>query len=89
MGVAKRLPFKAHPALDALPLGVTPFITGQYRNGPRRWVPHIVLCAFEWSAVAMTDPSGCGEVKAVREANPMRSEDRAVVSAGPRGAEAA
>jgi hypothetical protein len=78
LGLAKVLPFRAHLALDALgalALGVTPFVTGQYRRGPRQWAPHVVLCAFELSALALTDPSGRGEVEAVREANPLTSED--------------
>src|ERR671932_2734866 len=47
LGVVKLLPYKAHLALDAagaVALAATPFVTGQYRNGRRQWVPHVALC---------------------------------------------
>src|SRR3954454_13631030 len=76
LGIAKLIPFKAHLALDAigaLALGATPFITGQYKEGRRQWVPHVALCAFERMSLAMTDPTGegdyHGDVEAVRAAN--------------------
>ena len=76
LGAAKLLPFKAHLVLDAvgaLALAATPFATGQYRKGPRQWVPHVALCLFELGSLAMSDPTGKGDfhgdVDAVREAN--------------------
>jgi hypothetical protein len=76
MGVVKVLPFKAHLALDAigaLALAATPFVTGQYKEGPRQWVPHVALCLFELNSLVITDPTGKGnfhgDVDAVREAN--------------------
>ena len=76
LGVVKLIPFKAHLALDvvgALALAATPFVTGQWKKGTRHWVPHVALCAFELSSLAMTDPTGRGnfhgDVEAVREAN--------------------
>jgi hypothetical protein len=76
LGVLPLLPFKAHLALDAvgaLALAATPFVTGQHREGPRAWVPHVALAAFELASLAMTDPTGRGDfhgdVEAVRRAN--------------------
>jgi len=76
LGIAKLIPFKVHLALDAigaLALGATPFVTGQYKEGRRQWVPHVALCAFELMSLAMTDPTGDGDyhgdVEAVRAAN--------------------
>src|SRR3954447_11498168 len=67
LGVVKALPYKAHLALDAvgaLALAATPFVTGQYREGRRQWVPHVALCLFELSSLAMSDPTGKGDYKA-------------------------
>src|SRR3954454_16412830 len=76
LGIVKLIPFKAHLALDAigaLALGATPFLTGQYREGRRQWVPHVALSLFELASLAMTDPTGRGsyhgDVEAVRQAN--------------------
>jgi len=76
LGIAKLLPFRAHLAIDAigaLALAATPFVTGQYREGRRHWMPHVALCLFELSSLAITDPSGKGDyhgdVEAVRAAN--------------------
>lgn len=76
LGIVKLIPFKAHLALDAigaLALGATPFVTGQYKEGRRHWVPQVALCAFELVSLAMTDPTGegdyHGDVEAVRGAN--------------------
>ena len=76
LGIVKVIPFQAHLALDAagaLALAVAPFVTGQYREGRRQWVPHVALCLFELASLAMTDPTGRGDfhgdVDAVRQAN--------------------
>jgi hypothetical protein len=76
LGVVKVIPYQAHLALDAigaLALAATPFVTGQYRKGRSQWVPHVALCLFELSSLAMTDPTGRGDyhgdVEAVRAAN--------------------
>jgi hypothetical protein len=76
LGIVKLLPYPAHLALDAvgaIALAVMPFVTGQFREGRRGWLPHVGLCLFELSALAMTDPTGRGDfhgdVDAVREAN--------------------
>ena len=76
LGIVKLLPFQAHLALDALgalALAATPFVTGQYKKGRSQWVPHVALCAFELSALAMTDPTGRGDfhgdVQKVHDAN--------------------
>jgi hypothetical protein len=95
LGVVKLLPYQAHLAIDALgalALAATPFITGQYKQGRRHWVPQVGLCLFELASLAMTDPTGRGDyhgdVEAVKRAN---TEDphrkiydgaRAVVPAG-------
>ena len=79
LGIVKLLPFRAHLAIDAiaaLALAATPFATGQFRKGRKHWVPHVALCAFELTSLAMTDPTGKGDfqgdIEAVRRAN---SED--------------
>jgi hypothetical protein len=76
LGIVKGLPFQAHLAIDAvgaLALAATPFVTGQYKEGPDQWVPHVALCLFELASLAMTDPTGKGDfhgdIEAVREAN--------------------
>jgi hypothetical protein len=88
LGIAKLLPFKAHLALDALGalvLAATPFVTGQWKKGPRHFVPHLALAAFELSSLAMTDPTGKGDfhgdVEAVREAN--QEDPRRKIYEGP------
>jgi hypothetical protein len=76
LGAVKLLPFKAHLALDALgalALAATPFVTGQWKQGAKQWVPHVGLALFELSSLAMTDPTGLGSyhgnVERIREAN--------------------
>jgi hypothetical protein len=75
LGVVRLLPFKAHLVLDAIgALALAaPFITGQYKKGPRQWAPHVGLSLFELASLAITDPSGKGDfhgdVDAVRRAN--------------------
>jgi hypothetical protein len=76
LGVIRALPYKAHLALDALgaiALAATPFITGQFKNGRRQWVPHVAVAAFELASLAISDPTGRGDyhgdVEAVRQAN--------------------
>jgi hypothetical protein len=89
LGVAKLIPFKAHLALDAvgaLAVGALPFVTGQYKEGRRQWVPHVALCAFELMSLAMTDPTGNGDyhgdVAAVRAAN-QENPQRKIYEGGP------
>ena len=76
LGIVKAIPYKAHLALDALgavALAATPFVTGQYKKGPKQWVPHVALALFELSSLAVSDPTGRGDyhgdVDAVRRAN--------------------
>lgn len=76
LGVVKVIPYQAHLAIDAigaLALAATPFVTGQYREGPSQWVPHVGLCLFELGSLLLSDPTGRGDdksdVAAVREAN--------------------
>jgi hypothetical protein len=76
LGLVKLIPYRVHLALDAvgaLGLAATPFLTGQWRRGRRHWVPQVALCAFELSALLMSDPSGAGDfhgdIEAVRAAN--------------------
>ena len=89
LGIVKLLPFQAHLALDALgalALAATPFVTGQFRRGPRQWVPHVALALFELSSLAITDPTGKGDfhgnVEAVRQANAL--DPRSKIHDGPR-----
>jgi hypothetical protein len=89
LGIVKVLPFQAHLALDALgaiALAATPFVTGQYKRGPRHWVPHVAVCLFEFSSLAITDPTGKGDfhgnVEAVRQAN--MEDPRSKIHTGPR-----
>jgi hypothetical protein len=89
LGAAKVIPYKAHLALDAigaLALGATPFVTGQYKEGRRHWLPHVALCAFELMSLAMTDPTGDGDyhgdVEAVRAAN-QEDPQRKIYEGGP------
>src|SRR3954447_626044 len=88
LGVAKVIPYKAHLAIDAigaLALAATPFITGQYRKGPRHWVPHLALCLFELGSLALSDPTGRGDyhgdLQRVRQAN-MEDPDRKIYNGG-------
>jgi hypothetical protein len=76
LGVVKILPFKAHLAIDAagaVALAATPFLTRQYKQGARQWVPHVGLCILELFSLQLTDPTGRGDyhgdVEAVRRAN--------------------
>jgi hypothetical protein len=76
LGIVKILPFRAHLAIDAigaLALAATPFVTGQYKEGRKQWVPHVALCLFELASLAMTDPTGKGDfhgdIEKIRQAN--------------------
>ena len=76
LGIVKLIPFRAHLAIDAagaLALAATPFVTGQFTRGRSQWVPHVALCLFELSSLAITDPTGRGDfhgdVQAVSAAN--------------------
>src|SRR4051794_37518672 len=76
LGIVKLLPYQAHLAIDALgalALAATPFVTGQYKEGRRHWLPQVGLGLFELASLAMTDPTGRGDypgdVEAVRRAN--------------------
>jgi hypothetical protein len=89
LGMVKLIPFKAHLALDAagaIAVGALPFITGQYKEGRKQWVPHVALAAFELMSLAMTDPTGKGDfhgdVEAVRKAN-QEDPQRKIHEGGP------
>ena len=76
LGVVKVLPYQAHLAIDAIgavALAATPFLTGQFKDGPGQWLPHVGLCLFELGSLLLTDPTGRGDYKAdvaaVREGN--------------------
>jgi hypothetical protein len=76
LGAVKLIPYQVHLALDALgaiALAATPFITGQYKEGRSQWLPHVGLCLFELSSLAMSDPTGRGDyhgdVESVRTKN--------------------
>ena len=76
LGVVKLLPYRAHLAIDALgalAVAATPFVTGQWKEGRRQWVPHVGLCLFELAALAMSDPTQKGDfhgnIAAIRRAN--------------------
>jgi hypothetical protein len=88
LGIVKALPFKAHLAMDALgaiALGATPFVTGQFKEGRRQWLPHVGVALFELASLAMTDPTGRGDfhgdVEKVRKAN--MEDPRRKISEGP------
>jgi hypothetical protein len=76
LGIVKLIPFPVHLAMDAagaLALAATPFVTGQWKQGRRQWLPHVGVALFELSSLAMTDPTGRGDfhgdVEKVRRAN--------------------
>ena len=94
LGVVKLLPYRAHLAIDALgalAVAATPFVTGQWKEGRRQWVPHVGLCLFELSSLLMSDPTQKGDfhgdVDAVRRAN-MEDPGRKIHS-GPRAVQPA
>ena len=89
LGIVKVIPYKVHLAIDALgavAIGTLPFITGQYRKGPRHFVPHLALAAFELQSLLLSDPRGKGDfhgdVEAVREANELDPHSR-IYNGGP------
>jgi hypothetical protein len=94
LGIVKVIPFQVHLLVDAVgafALAATPFVTGQFKQGRRQWVPHVALCLFELASLAMTDPTGLGDfhgnVDTVRKANmedphrKIHGDGRAVVPA--------
>jgi hypothetical protein len=94
LGIVKVIPYKAHLAIDALgaiALAATPFVTGQWKKGRSQWVPHVALCAFELSALLLSDPTQKGDfhgdIDAVRRAN-MEDPGRKIRT-GPRAVQAA
>ena len=83
LGIVELIPYKAHLALDALgavAVAALPFVTGQYRKGPRHFAPHLALAAFELSSLLLSDPRGKGDfhgdVDAVRAANELDPHSR-------------
>ena len=79
LGVVKVIPYQAHLAMDAIgaiALAATPFVTGQYKQGPKHWVPHVALALFELGSLLMTDPTGHGDYKAdVEKVQQVNMED--------------
>jgi hypothetical protein len=76
LGIVKLIPYKVHLGLDALgalAVAATPFVTGQWKRGPKHWVPHVALSLFELASLVMSDPSGKGDfhgdIDAVRRVN--------------------
>jgi hypothetical protein len=89
LGVVKVIPFQAHLAIDAIgaiALAATPFVTGQWKKGPKQWLPHVGLALFELASLAITDPTGRGDwhgdVEAVRRSN--MEDPRRKIYEGPR-----
>jgi hypothetical protein len=89
LGAVKAIPFKVHLALDAagaLALAAVPFLTGQWREGRRQWLPQLGVALFELASLAMTDPTGRGDyhgdVEAVRAVN--MEDPRRKIREGPR-----
>ena len=89
LGIVKLIPYKVHLAIDAvgaIAVGALPFITGQYRKGPKHFVPHLALAAFELQSLLLSDPHGKGDfhgdVDAVREANELDPHSR-IYNGGP------
>ena len=89
LGIVKLIPYKAHLAIDALgavAVGALPFLTGQYRKGPKHFVPHLALAAFELQSLLLSDPRGKGDfhgdVDAVRAANELDPHQR-IYNGGP------
>src|ERR1700712_2376822 len=83
LGIVKALPYQAHLAIDAIgavALAATPFVTGQYKNGRKQWLPHVGLCVMELGSLLLTDPTGRGDfhgdVDAVRKANVLSPEQK-------------
>jgi hypothetical protein len=81
-----RIAGAAHAAYSTVtdyPLGV---VTGQYRKGPRHFVPHLALAAFELQSLLLSDPRGKGDfhgdVEAVRAANELNPHSR-IYNGGP------
>jgi hypothetical protein len=73
LGVVKAIPFQAHLAIDAigaLALAATPFVTGQYRQGRREWVPHVALCLFRARVAGHDRPDRQGRLPRRRGRRP-------------------
>jgi hypothetical protein len=88
LGLVKLLPYQAHLAIDALgaiALAAVPFVTGQWKKGRGKWLPHVALGVFELGALALTDPTGKGDfhgdIDAIRQAN-MEEPHRKVHTGG-------
>ena len=89
LGIVKLIPFQAHLAIDAIgavALAAAPFVSGEYKKGPRHWLPHLGLCLFELASLAMTDPTGegdfHGDIEAVRRGN-MEQPHQKIYNGGP------
>jgi hypothetical protein len=89
LGIVKLIPFRAHLAIDAIgavALAAAPFVSGEYKQGPRHWLPHLGLCLFELASLAMTDPTGegdfHGDIEAVRRGS-MEQPHEKVYNGGP------
>jgi hypothetical protein len=94
LGIVKLVPYQVHLAMDAagaIALAATPFVTGQFKQGARQWLPHAGLCLFELASLAISDPTGRGDfhgdVDAVRAAN--RLDPHQVIHDGSRAVAAA
>jgi hypothetical protein len=89
LGIVKLIPFQAHLAIDAIgavALAAAPFVSGEYKKGPRHWLPHLGLCLFELASLAITDPTGegdfHGDIEAVRRGN-MEQPHQKIYNGGP------
>ena len=91
LGVGKRSPSRRTSRRRARPvaLAAAPFVTGEFKKGPRYWFPHVALALFEFASLAVSDPTGCGDfhgdVEAVREPT-SRTRTRRSTTAGRRRA---
>jgi len=89
LGIVKLIPFRAHLAIDAIgavALAAAPFVSGEYKKGPRHWPPNLGLCPFEIASLAVTDPTGegdfHGDIEAVRRGNMERPHEK-IYNGGP------
>lgn len=80
LGVVRLIPYRAHLALDALltvALAAAPFATGAYRKGPRHWLPHVGVAAFETASLLMSETQARDKApERAHEANAYDSRER-------------
>ncbi|HEV2784747.1 MAG TPA: hypothetical protein VGV67_00050 [Solirubrobacteraceae bacterium] len=87
LGAVKAIPFGLHLKLDWLwtvGLAASPFVTGEYKKGTKRWLPHVLFALYEATSLLMSEPGeGNHGVKPKGEKTAVADAPHAFPDGGP------